>query len=144
MATQLIRRSRMTVLHVFIDKSEREFFTRTKSNREVPQVRIDLDTLPENFSANIPLARPGRCQAPLRNLPEDQVVSILDAAAQFRLDKRRRASGARSTTASPARTIVRRSAVSGMAAALGYKENKLPFTLLAQRLPLKFLRETMR
>src|SRR5437879_13441749 len=31
-----------------------------------------------------------------------------------------------------------------MAAALGYKENKLPFTLLAQRLPLRLLRENAR
>ncbi|HEY6070445.1 MAG TPA: DUF2851 family protein, partial [Chthoniobacterales bacterium] len=29
-----------TVLHVFVEKSERDFFTRTKSNRNVPQVRI--------------------------------------------------------------------------------------------------------
>src|SRR5438067_10003470 len=77
-----------TVLHVFVDKSDRQFFTRTKSNRNVPQVRIDPAILPEAFSANIPLARPGRCQAPLRNLPEDRVRSVLDAAAQFRLQKK--------------------------------------------------------
>ena len=77
-----------TVLHVFVDKSEREFFTRTISNRNVPQVRIDPATLPEAFSANIPLARPGRCQAPLKNLPEDHIRSVLDAAAQFRLQKK--------------------------------------------------------
>src|SRR5260370_34318327 len=77
-----------TVLHVFVDKSDREFFTRTKSNRNVPQVRIDPAILPEAFSANIPLARPGRCQAPLGNLPEDRVRSVLDAAAQFRLRKK--------------------------------------------------------
>jgi hypothetical protein len=29
-----------------------------------------------------------------------------------------------------------------LATALGYKENKLPFTLITQRLPLKSLRET--
>src|SRR6266545_8105793 len=57
-----------TVLHVFVDKSDREFFSRTKSNRNVPQIRIDPAILPEAFSANIPLARPGRCQAPLGNL----------------------------------------------------------------------------
>src|SRR6202035_377185 len=72
-----------TVLHVFVDKSEREFFTRTKSNRNVPQVRIDPEALPEAFSANIPLARPGRCQAPLKNLPEERVRRRLDSAAQF-------------------------------------------------------------
>src|SRR5438105_763217 len=77
-----------TVLHVFVEKSDREFFTRTRSNRNVPQVRIDPATLPEAFSANIPLARPGRCQAPLRNFPDDRVRSVLDAAAQFRLQKK--------------------------------------------------------
>jgi hypothetical protein len=30
-----------TVLHVFVEKGDRQFFTRTKSNRNVPQVQID-------------------------------------------------------------------------------------------------------
>ena len=30
-----------TVLHVFVDRSDREFFTSTKSNRNVSQVQID-------------------------------------------------------------------------------------------------------
>src|SRR5205814_129848 len=77
-----------TILHVFVDKSDREFFTRTKSNRNVSQVRIDPATLPEAFSANVPLARPGRCQAPLKNLPEQRIRGVLDAAAQFRLEKK--------------------------------------------------------
>src|SRR5256885_1271262 len=71
-----------TVLHVFVEKSDREFFTRTKSNRNVPQVCIDLTILPDAFSANIPLARPGRCQSPLKDLPEERVGGVLDAAAQ--------------------------------------------------------------
>ena len=74
-----------TVLHVFVEKSGREFFTRTRSNRNVPQVCIDLTTLPDAFSANIPLARPGRCQAPLKDLSEERVQGVLNAAAQFRL-----------------------------------------------------------
>src|SRR5438132_6716518 len=36
-----------TVLHVFIDKSAREFFTHTKSNRNVHQIRIDPAVLPD-------------------------------------------------------------------------------------------------
>src|SRR5207249_3212154 len=47
-----------TVLHVFVDRSDREFFTRTRSNRNVPQVHIDPADLTDAFSANIPLARP--------------------------------------------------------------------------------------
>ena len=125
-----------TVLHVFVDKSNREFFTRTKSNRNVPQVQIDPATLPEAFRANIPLARPGRCQAPLKNLPEEQIRSVLNAAAQFRLDKK---------TARIRQKIENQGCDEALfqeiAAALGYKENKLPFTLIAQRVCLRFVRD---
>src|SRR5881396_1187832 len=126
-----------TVLHVFVEKSDREFFTRTKSNRNVPQVCIDPTILPDAFSANIPLARPGRCQSPLKDLPEERVRSVLDAAAQFRL--RRKAARIRQKIDSRGRDEV---LFQELAAALGYKENKLPFTLITQRLPLKSLRET--
>jgi hypothetical protein len=125
-----------TVLHVFVEKSDREFFTHTESNRNVPQVCIDPAILPDAFSANIPLARPGRCQSPLKDLPDERVRSALDAAAQFRLQQK-------------AVRICRKIGDHGrdealfqeVAAALGYKENKLPFTLIAQRLPLRLLRE---
>jgi hypothetical protein len=125
-----------TVLHVLVDQSERAFFTRTKSNRNVPQVQIDLATLTETFSLSIPLARAGRCQAPLQDLPEDRLRNVLAGAAQFRL--RKKASRLRSKIDSHGRD---EALFQELAAALGYKENKLPFTLLAQRLPLKLLRE---
>jgi hypothetical protein len=127
-----------TVLHVFVDKSEREFFTRTKSNRNVPQVQIDPAILPEAFSANIPLARPGRCQAPLKNLPEERVRSVLDAAAQFRLQKKTTRLRTKIDNQNADEALFQE-----IAAALGYKENKLPFTLIAQRFSLKSLRKNM-
>jgi Protein of unknown function (DUF2851) len=126
-----------TVLHVFVEKSDREFFTRTKSNRNVPQVHLDPAILPNAFSVNIPLAHPGRCQAPLKDLPEERVRSVLEAAAQFRL--RQKAARIRHKIDSRGRDEV---LFQELAAALGYKENKLPFTLITQRLPLKSLRET--
>ena len=127
-----------TVLHVFVERSDREFFTRTRSNRNVPQVHIDPAGLPDAFNANIPLARPGRCQAPLKDLPEERVRSVLDAAAQFRL--RQKAACIRHKIDSRGRDEV---LFQELATALGYKENKLPFTLITQRLPLKSLREAM-
>lgn len=127
-----------TVLHVFIDKSERDFFTRTKSNREVVQLRVDLNALPESFSANIPLARAGRCQSPLKDLPEDRVHGILNAAAQFRLQQK--ASRIRRKIDNHGREEI---LFQEIAAALGYKQNRLPFTLLAQRLPLTVLRKNI-
>ena len=127
-----------TVLHVFVERSGRAFFTRTLSNRNVPQVCIDPTTLPEAFTENIPLARPGRCQAPLKNLPEERVRSVLDAAAQFRL--RQKANRIRNKIGLHGRD---ETLFQEIATALGYKENKLPFTLLTQRLPLQSLRENV-
>src|SRR2546421_98368 len=77
-----------TILHVFVDKSERQFFTRTISNRNVTQIQIDPSKLPQAFAANVPLARPGRCQAPLKHLPEERIHSILRGASQFRLRRK--------------------------------------------------------
>src|SRR5881398_2736763 len=128
-----------TVLHVFVDKSDREFFTRTRSNRNVPQIQIDPAILPEAFSANIPLARPGRCQAPLRNLPEERVRNVLNAAAQFRLQKK--ADRIRAKIDNHGRDEALFQEIAG---ALGYKENKLPLTLIAQRLSLKALRKDLK
>ena len=125
-----------TVLHVFIERSNREFFSRTRSNRNVPQVCIDPAVLPGAFSANVPLARMGRCQAPLKDLPEERVRNILNAAAQFRLQQK--AARIRRNIDSHGRD---KALFQELAAALGYKENKLPFILLAQRLPLKLLRD---
>jgi hypothetical protein len=125
-----------TVLHIFVEKSGRAFFTRTCSNRNVPQVCIDPASLPEAFNANIPLARPGRCQAPLKDLPEERVHSVLDAAAQFRL--RQKANRIRSKIQTHGRD---EALFQEIATALGYKENKLPFTVLTQRVPLRLLRQ---
>src|SRR5438270_12832158 len=51
-----------TVLRVFVERSDREFFARTQSNRNVSQVCIDLATLKEAFNRNVSLSRPGRCR----------------------------------------------------------------------------------
>jgi uncharacterized protein DUF2851 len=127
-----------TVLHLFVERSNREFFTRTLSNRNVPQVCLDLTTMPEAFTANTPLARPGRCQAPLKEASEERVQNILSAAAQFRL--RQKAVRIRNKIDVHGRD---ETLFQEIATALGYKENKLPFTLLAQRLPLRLLRENV-
>ena len=123
------------VLHVFVNASEHTFFTRTKSNRNVLQVRVDLDALPDAFASNVPLARPGRCQAPLKDLPEDRVLSVLDAASRFRLERKANRLRALAENHGPDEALFQE-----FATALGYKQNKLPFTLIAQRLSLGALR----
>ena len=124
------------VLHVFVHGSEQAFFTRTLAHRNVWQVRVDLLSLPETFTANVPLARPGRCQAPLKGLAEERVLSVIAGASKFRLQRK----------AARLRRLIEHhgrgeALFQELAAALGYKQNKLPFTLLAQRLPLAFLHQ---
>lgn len=123
------------VLHVFVNASEHTFFTRTRSNRNVLQVRVDLAALPDAFASNVPLARPGRCHAPLKDLPEERVLSVLEAASRFRLE--RKAARLRALGESHGRD---EAIFQELATALGYKQNKLPFMLIAQRLPLTALR----
>jgi len=124
-----------TVLHVFVNAGEQSFFTRTKSHRNVLQVRVDLSTLTDTLLGSVPLARPGRCQAPLKDQAAERILSIIDAAAAFRL--RRKAARARIMKENHGAD---EALFQELAAALGYKQNKLPFTLIAQRLSLATLR----
>ena len=124
------------VLHVFTRRGREDFFTRTARHRNVPQVLLDTASLHGANVAAQPAARAGRCAAPLRDLPEEKVREVLRGAAQFRLQRK-------------AATLARLSQLHGpdealfqaLAATLGYKNNQLPFTLLAQRLTLKTLRK---
>ena len=122
------------VLHVFTDRGAAEFFTRTSQHRLVPQVLLDVATLTAELPNPQPEAKPGRCLGPLRNLPEEKAREVLLAAAQFRLG-RKGAALARLDAAHGADEAL----YQALAATLGYKNNKLPFTLLAQRLPLRLL-----
>jgi len=123
------------VLHVFTRRGDAEFFTRTREHRLVPQVLLDLSHLTAEPASPQPEAKPGRCVAPLRGLREEKVREVLLGAAEHRL-KRKAAAFARLGEIHGADE----SLYQGLAATLGYKSNKLPFTLLAQRLPLKLLR----
>ena len=122
------------VLHVFLSVGDAEFFTRTASHRNVPQVRLDASALDEPPTPQ-PEAKPGRCLAPLRTLPEERVREVLLGAAQYRLRRKSAALARTSELHGPDEALYQ-----ALAAALGYKSNKLPFTLLAQRLPLRLLR----
>ncbi|MBV9656823.1 MAG: DUF2851 family protein [Verrucomicrobia bacterium] len=126
------------VLHLFFDLPSRDapaFFTRNSQHALIAQIALDPRGLDLAAPASTPLARPGRCVGPLRELPDDRVAALLAAAARHRL-ARKHARWARLAAARGADEALFLS----LAAALGYKENQLPFTLLAQCLPLATLR----
>ncbi len=114
---------RETILHVFARQPGPRFFTRTCDHCEVPQILLD------------PAAPPARPPA----LPEDLLAhdeararAILHAAARHRLDAK-------------AAALRHYASVHGeddawfaaLAVALGYKHNRTPFLLLAQRVGLR-------
>ena len=124
-----------TTLHVFLERSRVEFFARTSTHRNVPQIQLDLAALRDLATGIVPLAHAGRCVAPLRNLEAERVANVLEQAAKFRL--REKANRLRQRIEGHGRDETLFQAV---AEALGYKQNQLPFTLLSQRLPMAFLR----
>ena len=122
------------VLHVFTAAPAADFFTRTARHRNVPQVLLDISRLdaPPNPQ---PDAKPGHCAGPLRGLDEEKVREVLLGAAHHRLRRKSVALARLAKIHGPDEALHQ-----ALSATLGYKSNKLPFTLLAQRLPLRLLR----
>ncbi len=123
------------ILHVCLHQPTAEVFTRTPGHRLVPQIFLP-ETDPDAALAGEALAHPGRCNAPLAALDPARALEVLEGAARHRL-ARKSARLARLEAAHGRDEALYR----GLAAALGYKNNKLPFTLLAQRLPLTLLQQ---
>ncbi len=125
------------VLHLFFQSGGVAAFTRTLSNRAVPQVRLDLGAIAGPPPNPTPLAAPGRCVAPLRDLDLATVRCVIEGAAQFRM-QRKAARLARLREAHGEDEAL----YQALAETLGYKSNKLPFALLSQRAPVRLLRRT--
>jgi len=120
------------ILHVVVRPATRRHFSRTVSHREVPQICLsDSRTVEAEWSVTAP-ARPGKCMAPLRELPAPQLAEVLAVAARRRFERK----GAALSAMIESRGIDA-ALYESVATALGYKNNKLPFQLLAQRVPLK-------
>ncbi len=124
------------VLHVFLRApAEARLYTRNAEHREVPQVLLRRqmllsDTPPPRQAA----AHLGRCSTPLREMSAAHVASMLESAAQFRLQKKSRRLHQLIAAHGREQAIYQ-----ALAQAMGYRSNQRPFVILAQRLPLKRL-----
>lgn len=124
------------LLHLYFESGGVTAFSRTLSNRSVPQVQLDLAAIAGAPPPNpTPLAAPGRCVGPLRDLDLATVRGILEGAAQFRM-QRKAARLARLREAHGEDEAL----YQALAETLGYKSNKLPFALLSQRAPVRVVR----
>jgi len=124
------------ILHIFFAVGQSELFTQTLSGRAVPQVKLDATKIDRTPLNPVPLAKCGRCSGPLAGMQSGQVCDLLAAAAHYRMRRK-------------AQRISQAAEIHGefaapypfLAETLGYKSNKLPFLLLAQRLPVSELRK---
>ena len=125
---------RNVILHLFLQKSGVEFFSRTIDHREILQVRLQPDGLSLTQASNA-LAKPGACYAPLSTLPSARVNEIIETAARIRLEKK---------SLALRRSIrihgIDEALFQALAVAVGYKWNKIPFLVIAQRASLDRLR----
>ncbi|MGJ8725800.1 MAG: DUF2851 family protein [Roseibacillus sp.] len=125
------------VLHLSVEPAQRTTFIRTLEHREVPQVCIPperLETIlpPPLYQAPVTL---GRCYQPLGQIPVSRVEDLLKKAALHRaLQKAKRFHCVADIHGYP------QALWQALANALGYHQNQLAMTLLAQRAPLSQMR----
>lgn len=123
------------VLHVFTDQPAlNRAFTRTESHRNVVQLLLPQFAGLQGRPDFLPEAFPGRCLAPLARMVDAEVESLLAAAAQHRLREKSRRLRAMAEATSRDQAVYQ-----GIAEALGYRHNKLPMAVLAQRCPVREL-----
>ena len=123
------------VLHVFTDQpAMNRVFTRTAEHRNIPQLLLPQFTGLQGPPDFLPEAFPGRCVAPLSRMGNEEVESLLVAAAQYRL--RRKSERLRVMIHS---TSGEQAMFQALAEALGFRQNKTAMAILAQRCPVKAL-----
>ena len=105
------------VLHLFFRRGQRRFFTRTAQNNAVTQVCLTFKVEPKSAASK----HDGI-------LDDARAMKLVEAAASFRLRRKcdvfQRAAGLRGHEEALFEAI---------AAAMGFKNNKIPFLLVAQR-----------
>jgi hypothetical protein len=130
---------REVVLHVVFRGEGPESFARTCEHRHVPRVVVPAERIAEALELprrEVAVAHPGRCSTPLAGHPAPRLHDLLGEAARRRAERK-------------AARFQRTAAVQGrdgalfqvVAEVLGYRANRLPMRLLAQRIPLAALRE---
>ncbi len=125
------------VLHVVLSPPPAGWYTRNEQHRDIPILHIDARQIRQAMGQPTPLPADtaGLCREPLNDMPVESIRQLLQAAAAYRAQQKRR-------------IFCRKAEVVGtdqawyeaFAETLGYKINKLPMQLLARRAPLSRIR----
>ncbi len=127
-----------TILHVVFEPSPSEHFTRTENHSEVLKVVVPLAIIQSALLAPLSASAPlhmGRCRKPLAHTTVSRVFDLLEQAAKHRCQvKAKRLLAIRESHGKDQSLWV------ALAETLGYRPNRLPMMLLAQRLPIHELK----
>ncbi|MGJ8656110.1 MAG: DUF2851 family protein [Akkermansiaceae bacterium] len=127
-----------TIVHVVFEPSLTDHYTRTVDHCEVPKVVVPLSRIQAALQAPLSASAPlhmGRCHKPLANTSVLRINDLLEQAAKHRcLVKAKRLMAIRESHGKDQSLWV------AVAETLGYRPNRLPMTLLAQRLPIQQLK----
>jgi hypothetical protein len=122
------------ILHVFLHQPGARFFTQTSNHRNILQIHIKRDLLPNRvIFASGNCRRLGRTPSKTPTRPA-QIDEILETAARVRIQRK-------AEQLQPAMRIhgLDEALFQAITIALGYKSNKVPFLIIAQRTSLKLL-----
>jgi hypothetical protein len=122
------------VLHVCWQRGGPTFFTRTLSHREVPRIEIDPDAC--DVADPAPNSLPGRCRPVFEAMGAEKGAAFVEMAARYRMRKKGERLAALAELHGADEAFYQ-----AIADAFGYKSNRIPFRVLAQRLPLAVLRQ---
>ncbi|MGJ8678156.1 MAG: DUF2851 family protein [Akkermansiaceae bacterium] len=127
------------VLHVVFSTEEKERFTRTSENKQVPRIIVPEEITRQALNAPLIAMAPahqGRCFQPLSQMSDIDVNHLMMEAARHRVQQKATRRKLTIDALGEDEWLWQ-----ALAETLGYRPNKLPMTLLAQRLPIKLLRE---
>ncbi len=131
-----------TILHVVWESQE--YHPATSQFQRIPQVvlRDQLsipwtqlqETLESSSSARSALAHPGLCHQEMKFYSAERIAEVLETAGWYRWRLKNRRFSGRIATVGWHQTVWE-----ALAESCGYHQNKIPFRLLAQRLPFRVL-----
>jgi len=127
------------ILHVCFSTDTPKRFTRTQSNKFIPQLCITSEQLNQISTEKVnslSTAIPGRCSLPLEQASAEKINQLLTLAAKHRINRKAKLSNKLIESHGPKQALWTQ-----LAETLGYKNNTLNFHVLAQRIPIKELKQ---
>lgn len=124
------------VLHVVLSPPPGGWYTRDSLHRDIPILPVEPQLL--MAAAGKPHQKATEptelCREPLNTLPADKIATLLQAAAGYRMLRKRRLFRIKAQHLG-----LRQAWYEALAETLGYKVNKQPMLMLARRAPLQTL-----